>query len=508
PYLSPEEREKLSRAVIGIAGAGGLGSNCAMHLARSGVRKLVIADFDRVAGGNLNRQFFFTDQVGRPKVEALGENLRRIVPGIELTLHDLAVDAENAMDLFGSCDIVVEAFDSGAAKQMLIRTMLEAGKPKEAAALLKAGKFRAADPEQWNRLELLNLLRSGEFEQFRTRWNALRKQGWKNPAPILYLLASDGARLAAAKKQPAAAEELWKDAFDLAGSDPERQTALRELINLQAESDPAQAAETVRRYLDFFPDAPDRTGLLMRGARLLARAGDGKQAVDLYSKITGDNRIPASSRLVAAREAAVAASDAGMFDIAETMFRYLIDQADTPARKQEGRLLLGEHFYRRGNYTEAAKLMQTVADDNGPNAEAARFWLLQSLIPLKRYADAAPVAEKLRDASDPQHRIAAEYFRAFLLEKRGQAAAARSEYERFLVLHPDSGFAPAAMLSAAELALALRDFTAAADGFFRYAALKPTPEDAPRALYLAMQSGCFGNRLEDIEKALKLLDET
>jgi len=394
------------------------------------------------------------------------------------------------------------------AHEARIFTLLEAGKLKEAAALLNAGKFRAADPEQWNRLELLNLLRSGAFGQFQTRWDALRKQGWKNPAPILYLLASDGAKLAVAKKQPAAAEELWKDAFDLAGSDPERQTALRELINLQAESNPAQAADTVRRYLDFFPDAPDRTGLLMRGARLLARAGDGKQAVDLYSKITGDNRIPASSRLVAAREAAVAASDAGMFDVAETMLRYLIDQAETPAQKQEGRLLLGEHFYRRGNYAEAAKLMQTVADDNGPNAEAARFWLLQSLIPLKRYTDAAPVAEKLRDARDPQHRIAAEYFRAFLLEKRGQAAAARSEYERFLVQHPDSGFAPAAMLSAAELALALRDFTAAADGFFRYAALKPTPEDAPRALYLAMQSGCFGNRLDDIEKALKLLDET
>jgi len=391
------------------------------------------------------------------------------------------------------------------AHEARIFTLLEAGRPEEAAALLKAGKFRAADPEQWSRLELLYLLRKGEFDQFRTRWEALRKQGWKNPAPILHFLASEGAKLAAEKKNPAA-EELWKDAFDLAGSDPERQTALRELINLQAASSPAQAAETVRRYLDFFPDAPDRTGLLMRGARLLVRAGDGKQAVDLYSKITGDNRIPASSRLIAAREAAVAADEAGMFDVAETMLRYLIDQADTPVRKEEGRLLLGEHFYRRGNYAEAAALMQAVAADNGSNAEAARFWLLQSLIPLKRYDEAAPVAEKLRDARDPRHRIAAEYFRAFLLEKRGQAAAARSEYERFLVLHPDSGFAPAALLSAAELALALRDFTAAADGFFRYAALKPTPGDAPRALYLAMQAGCFGNRTGDIDKALKLLE--
>lgn len=149
--LSPEERETLGRAVIGIAGAGGLGSNCAMHLVRCGVRKLVVADFDRVSGGNLNRQFFFADQVGRPKVEALGENLRRIVPGVELSLHDLAVDAGNAIDLFGSCDIVVEAFDSGPAKQMLIRAMLVAGKTVVAASGL-AG---------WGRSNELKLRRIG-----------------------------------------------------------------------------------------------------------------------------------------------------------------------------------------------------------------------------------------------------------------------------------------------------------------------------------------------------------
>lgn len=151
PSLSPEERETLGRAVIGIAGAGGLGSNCAMHLVRCGVGKLVIADFDRVSGGNLNRQFFFADQVGRPKVEALGENLRRIVPGVELSLHDLTVDTENAIDLFGSCDIVVEAFDSGAAKQMLIRAMLAAGKTVVATSGL-AG---------WGRSNELKLRRIG-----------------------------------------------------------------------------------------------------------------------------------------------------------------------------------------------------------------------------------------------------------------------------------------------------------------------------------------------------------
>ena len=127
PYLSREQRAILANARIGIAGAGGLGSNCAMHLVRSGIRHLVIADFDRVSESNLNRQFFFADQIGRKKVEALGVNLLRIVPELDLELLAEEVTGGNAVTLFGACDIVIEAFDSAAAKQMLIRTMTAAG---------------------------------------------------------------------------------------------------------------------------------------------------------------------------------------------------------------------------------------------------------------------------------------------------------------------------------------------------------------------------------------------
>ena len=67
-YLTPGERTRLAAATVGIAGAGGLGSNCALHLVRSGVGRLVIADFDVVNDSNLNRQFYFRDQIGRKKV--------------------------------------------------------------------------------------------------------------------------------------------------------------------------------------------------------------------------------------------------------------------------------------------------------------------------------------------------------------------------------------------------------------------------------------------------------
>ena len=69
---------------IGIAGAGGLGSNVALNLVRSGIDAFRIVDFDCVEASNLNRQFYFRDQIGRPKVEALRENLQRIRPEVEV----------------------------------------------------------------------------------------------------------------------------------------------------------------------------------------------------------------------------------------------------------------------------------------------------------------------------------------------------------------------------------------------------------------------------------------
>ena len=104
-YLNERERRILESAVVGIAGAGGLGSNCAMHLVRAGVKKLVIADFDVVGESNLNRQFFFRDQLGRKKVDALGENLRRIEPDLSLDLRDVRLAPDNIDWTFSGCSV-------------------------------------------------------------------------------------------------------------------------------------------------------------------------------------------------------------------------------------------------------------------------------------------------------------------------------------------------------------------------------------------------------------------
>ena len=142
--LSPGERQRLEAAHVGIAGAGGLGSNVAQHLVRAGVKYLPVADFDVVSHSNLNRQFFFRDQIGRRKVEALAENLRRIDPEVVLTLRDVRLTSENAADVFSTCDLLVEALDGAEAKAMLLGAWLPLGKPVIAASGLAGWGHSAA----------------------------------------------------------------------------------------------------------------------------------------------------------------------------------------------------------------------------------------------------------------------------------------------------------------------------------------------------------------------------
>ena len=127
-YLGRERLEKLQKIKVGIAGAGGLGSNCAFNLVRSGFRKLKIVDFDIVEPANLNRQFYFIDQIGMPKVEALKKNLERINPDLELEIFQLKINAENIVELFGDCEVIVEAFDSVAGKTLLAEKFYSSGK--------------------------------------------------------------------------------------------------------------------------------------------------------------------------------------------------------------------------------------------------------------------------------------------------------------------------------------------------------------------------------------------
>lgn len=127
-YIGEDRLKKIQGVKVGIAGAGGLGSNCAFNLVRSGFKRLKVVDFDVVEAANLDRQFYFLSQVGMPKVEALRENLLKINPGLELEMLQEMVSGDNVEHLFEDCDIVVEAFDKAMYKTMLVEAYFSSGK--------------------------------------------------------------------------------------------------------------------------------------------------------------------------------------------------------------------------------------------------------------------------------------------------------------------------------------------------------------------------------------------
>lgn len=119
-----ELTKKLNSSSVGIAGCGGLGSNIAVSLARIGIGKLVLVDFDVVSMSNLNRQYFFLEDLGRYKTEALAARIHQFNPFVELEMHNVKITPTNLYSLFKQTSIIVEAFDLASEKFMIIDTFL------------------------------------------------------------------------------------------------------------------------------------------------------------------------------------------------------------------------------------------------------------------------------------------------------------------------------------------------------------------------------------------------
>lgn len=118
---SPGVHKKLKKGKIAIAGIGGLGSNIAVSLARMGVGYLKLIDYDVVEPSNLNRQQYFTDQIGMLKTDALKQNLLRINPYLHYKFLNEFITENNIEEIFKDVDIVIEAFDKAEYKSMLVR---------------------------------------------------------------------------------------------------------------------------------------------------------------------------------------------------------------------------------------------------------------------------------------------------------------------------------------------------------------------------------------------------
>lgn len=130
-YAALEERhgkelqKKLNDASVAVCGLGGLGSNIAVALARAGVGRLHILDFDKVDISNLNRQQYFAEQLGMSKTDALYDTLKRIAPYCDIRKDCIKLNEDNIPELLADADIIVEAFDKADQKAMLVNCVLE-----------------------------------------------------------------------------------------------------------------------------------------------------------------------------------------------------------------------------------------------------------------------------------------------------------------------------------------------------------------------------------------------
>ncbi len=127
--LSERHGEKTQKsfesATVAICGLGGLGSNIAFALARAGVGKLILIDFDSIDITNLHRQQYKANQIGTSKTDALKENLLEIAPYVTIETHSVRISENNAEALLEKADIICEAFDDAESKAMLVNIVTE-----------------------------------------------------------------------------------------------------------------------------------------------------------------------------------------------------------------------------------------------------------------------------------------------------------------------------------------------------------------------------------------------
>lgn len=154
--LSERHGEKAQNsfesATVAICGLGGLGSNIAFVLARAGIGKLILIDYDSVDITNLHRQQYKTTQIGMSKTQALKENLLEIAPYVAIETHSACITEDNAEALLEKADIICEAFDDAECKAMLVNLVLERMPEKYLVAASGMAGFGSANTIQTRKI--------------------------------------------------------------------------------------------------------------------------------------------------------------------------------------------------------------------------------------------------------------------------------------------------------------------------------------------------------------------
>ena len=154
--LSERHGEKIQNsfesATVAICGLGGLGSHIAFSLARAGIGKLILIDFDSVDVTNLHRQQYKASQIGMNKTDALRDNLLEIAPYVAIETHSVRISENNAEELLEKADIICEAFDDAESKAMLANLVLEKMPEKYLVAASGMAGFGSANTIQTRRI--------------------------------------------------------------------------------------------------------------------------------------------------------------------------------------------------------------------------------------------------------------------------------------------------------------------------------------------------------------------
>lgn len=119
-YFTKKQLVSIRKTKIGIAGCGGIGSNVANALARSGFRDFEVIDPDTIEPSNLNRQNYFIDEIGQPKTKTLSKRLKKINPDIRIKNINRYLNKKNIINIFKDRDIIFEAFDNIESKKLLL----------------------------------------------------------------------------------------------------------------------------------------------------------------------------------------------------------------------------------------------------------------------------------------------------------------------------------------------------------------------------------------------------
>jgi len=124
--IGEEGQEKLKRASVFIAGAGGLGSPAAIYLTAAGIGRIRLVDHDRVDRSNLNRQILHWDNdIGRSKVESAIEKLNKVNPEVQIEAIEETITEANLAQLVAGSDLIVDAMDNLATRYLLNKAALD-----------------------------------------------------------------------------------------------------------------------------------------------------------------------------------------------------------------------------------------------------------------------------------------------------------------------------------------------------------------------------------------------